>query len=60
MALKKLKVVREYEADYWKIIQINAGYEGTAEVTFGLFKNRAASVLQPALRTAIRTRGPWL
>lgn len=43
MALKKLKVIREYDADYWKIIQINAGFEGTAEVTFGLFKNRAAA-----------------
>lgn len=43
MALRLLKNVRGYDADYWKITRINATFDGQAEVTLALFKNRALS-----------------
>lgn len=43
MALRLLKNVRGYDADYWKITRINATFDGKAEVTLALFKNRNLS-----------------
>jgi hypothetical protein len=48
MALKKTKQIKGYQAEYWRIIQINSNFDSKDSiVTLALYKNKATRDTDP-------------
>jgi len=48
MALKKAKTNKGYEAEYWRIIQVNCNADrNDAVATFALYKDKATRIADP-------------
>lgn len=48
MALQKTKQIKGYDANYWRIIQLNSNFERSdAVITLALYKDRETRITDP-------------